>query len=405
MGNGIVWYGERGVVNALVTDLALRGDSTVPGVQALLRAVTWAVGSPPRWVEQVTEVTFFVELGMRQFGNPDLILACSTRSTPSPRVVFIESKVVPYLESAMSNAGSMAVEGYNSSINGQIVLKHRLARALRRWDTTKPTLAEPSELHEVYQQPADAGGLGDPANSPRHLDKPSVLEIIRQHGLHGPEPDRYYFVAWTWDRLAYFATNGAPADLHPLFLLPGGANAWEEMKPCVGWLGYRQVKEAVVPGPAYVKAIDTMLRQLEPPDNSPEQGEGENLTTVNFSRFGPTTLGLLAEVEDEARDHFGPSCVERKNGSSSVRMQGQVRVKIVPQRSGADEYIMLGIRSTLAPQGWCPPDWAFTGPLLAGVGGNRRAFLFHRLPAGVAEASAVARELFQLLQDRFRGAD
>jgi hypothetical protein len=130
---------------------------------------------------------------------------------------------------------------------------------------------------------------------------------------------------------------------------------------------------------------------------------GEPLQTINFSHFGQATLGLMAEVEDLAHDHFGPGCIERGNGSSSVRIAEQVRVKIVPWEPGEDEHILLGIRSTLAPQGWCPLEWTFTGPRLVGVGGNSRSFFFLRLHHTVAEALAVAGEVFQLLQDRFRG--
>jgi hypothetical protein len=65
---------------------------------------------------------------MGQFGNPDLILACRTGTEATTHVVLVEAKVVPYLGSAMSNADdTMKANGFNSSINGQLALRHRLA--------------------------------------------------------------------------------------------------------------------------------------------------------------------------------------------------------------------------------------------------------------------------------------
>jgi hypothetical protein len=413
MANRIIWYGERGVVNALVTDLASLGEGTVAAVQALLGAVCWCGGSPPGWVDEITGVTFLVELGMGQFGNPDLILACSTRSAPSPRVVFVESKVVPYLGSAMSNAGSMRVAGYNSSINGQLVLKHRLAHALCDWKGGS-CLAEPQELHQAYRrlpdrQSPEAGGLHEPAESPRHLNKPSVLRLIRDYRLNGGEADRYHFVAWTWDHGPFFGTGGVSADLRPLFLARGDADALDDVWGRVGWLGYSQVQEQVQkhvgPAAAYGNAVCTMLRKLEPSSHDARREEGEPLTTINITQFGQALRGLLVQVEDMAGDHFGKECIERCNGSSSVKIERQVRVKIVPWEPGKDEHILLGIRSTLAPQDWCPAGSNFTERRLVGVGRNRLAFDFLRLPGSAPEALTVAGEVFQLLQDRFSSGD
>jgi hypothetical protein len=134
MPNEIEWYGERGIVNALVTDFVGRGEAeAVAGVRSLLEGVQWAGGATPAWVRGVSAVTFFVEPGMGQFGNPDLILVCSTDVGAPPYIVIVEAKVVPYLESAMSNTDSMSEQGYNSSINGQLTLRYRLAQALCGW--------------------------------------------------------------------------------------------------------------------------------------------------------------------------------------------------------------------------------------------------------------------------------
>ena len=182
MANEVVWYGERGVVNALVTGLAGRQD-VVAGVKNLLQGIRWVDGGARDWIDSVSGVSFLVEVGMGQFGNPDLILACRTGTEATTHVVFIDVKVVPYLGSAMSNTkDTMAARGFNSSINGQIALRHRLAHALHRWDGNG-TLAEPQDLHAAYQR--RNMGLGDPAGQPRGLAKPGALDLVRRHGLHG----------------------------------------------------------------------------------------------------------------------------------------------------------------------------------------------------------------------------
>lgn len=72
----VVWYGERGVVNALVTSLTRRDIES--GVRKLLLGITWADGGHPTWIDHVTDVTLIVEVGLSEFGDPDLIVVCRT---------------------------------------------------------------------------------------------------------------------------------------------------------------------------------------------------------------------------------------------------------------------------------------------------------------------------------------
>lgn len=62
----------------------------------------WADGATPAWIDEVTSVAFLVEVGLGDFGNPDLVLVCQTPD-PLPYVVFVEAKVTTYLDSAMDN--------------------------------------------------------------------------------------------------------------------------------------------------------------------------------------------------------------------------------------------------------------------------------------------------------------
>ena len=66
----VQWYGERGIVNALVNHLA-RAARPVEAVRAILSAVRWAASRGGSWVDSFTKVTVIVELGLPDFGNPD----------------------------------------------------------------------------------------------------------------------------------------------------------------------------------------------------------------------------------------------------------------------------------------------------------------------------------------------
>jgi hypothetical protein len=94
----LIWYGERGVVNAAVTHLVEHNAAA-----QFLRCVQWADGSSPAWPEKITDVKFVVEVGLAEFANPDLILVCESSADPRPFCLFLEAKVVPYSASAVSN--------------------------------------------------------------------------------------------------------------------------------------------------------------------------------------------------------------------------------------------------------------------------------------------------------------
>src|SRR4051812_5307541 len=59
----IVWYGERGVVNAMVAHLVAQSAGA-----RLLGCISWASGNVPSWIDRVTNVTYVVEVGLAEFG-------------------------------------------------------------------------------------------------------------------------------------------------------------------------------------------------------------------------------------------------------------------------------------------------------------------------------------------------
>src|SRR5262245_42660906 len=123
------WYGERGIVNAILAHVQRDGDP-VAAVRRLLAATRWSDDGTPPWIDTVTAASIYVEWGWADFGNPDLLMVLDTPS--GTRCVLLEAKVVPYLLSMQPNRVGMRMAGFNSSINGQLALKYRFAKAVER---------------------------------------------------------------------------------------------------------------------------------------------------------------------------------------------------------------------------------------------------------------------------------
>ena len=121
----ICFYGERGIVNGLVLDIW----EDLNLIRSVLQTIDWCKPSEHGWIDNLTRAVFLVEPGFYQFGQPDLLTICDI-GDGSKRWLFIEVKSTPYHASSMSNQKGMTVNGYNSSINGQLSLDYRLALAL-----------------------------------------------------------------------------------------------------------------------------------------------------------------------------------------------------------------------------------------------------------------------------------
>src|SRR5437763_7967200 len=97
----VYWYGERGVINALVSHISRR-EMQADDIKLLLRAVRWGDGEMPEWVGRIQDFAFIVEVGLADFGDPDLLVVCHTDL--GAKLVFVEAKVVSYTESMQSTS-------------------------------------------------------------------------------------------------------------------------------------------------------------------------------------------------------------------------------------------------------------------------------------------------------------
>ena len=73
----IQWYGERGIVNAVVTFIS-HGDheGRLERLKKFLKAIKWGNNNEQSWICEILDFKIVVELGLADFGNPDLIIVC-----------------------------------------------------------------------------------------------------------------------------------------------------------------------------------------------------------------------------------------------------------------------------------------------------------------------------------------
>lgn len=337
-GATIQWYGERGIVNALVSHMAAL-PNTAAEAQCLLHAIRWADGAKPSWLDAVTEVRFLVEISLADFGNPDLMIACQVRGEALPYLVFVEAKVHPYPLSAGSNRGGMSA-GYNSTINGQLTLKYRFACALANQESP---LVEPDTLFACYREQ-----LRDYAPKPRRLLKGAVVDILQGLNLVGLPESRCHYVALTWDDSEKKVFETAE-DLRPLFLATDGSVCFATLRPRYGWLGYQHLADALGLGNSrsFQSACYGMLKTLIPgPEDYRFTRALENLTAEE-------NLFVMQVAEQLAQACTGHrASISRQKGSLSITVDGAVVAKIIPG-SG----IFVGIRET--------PQWPLDTQALA----------------------------------------
>ncbi|MFM7166774.1 MAG: hypothetical protein ACKO3T_16170 [Planctomycetaceae bacterium] len=398
----VVWYGERGVINALIGQLSVTG---VAGAQSLLkRATIWAAKTPPEWIDRIDSVQYIVEIGLGEFGDPDLMIVCHL-TDGSRHLVFVEAKVISYAVSAIRNKDGMASRGFNSSINGQIALRYRFAHALQNWDGGAEII-EPEWVHRVYAQ--DIGGLADFKQQPRRLRKASVLHILRQSGLTQHPSANTSFIAMTWDRSAYFDHTGAgDEDLRPLLLNETGDDCWRDIRNRLGWIGYQAFGDGsgmpLEPEHPFHKALHTMVDSTTPPDQTQHSGFTP-VATYNRREATDMVRSLLERLEADARQVFGQDAVKQYAGSTSIVISGKVLLKLIAHtgRNGgkpgsSTESVWLGVSASLPDASWTSEF--FEDRWLIGIRNSPQPFYMKRLETMTALATAhdVFRQVWDLL--------
>lgn len=238
MGNGfsdgLLFYGERGLVNGLVLDLL----ASPPRFGELLRAAAWC-GEAPAWTGELEDVTYLVEPGFSKFGQPDFVAVCRLRDG-SRRYVVTEVKSATYTASAMSNVPGIREKAFNSSINGQMSLNYRFVKALERFDFKAGTsVEEPKALFDRYHEQ-----LHDTNKGPRKLLKPQAVGSLVKPFLEGMNVDTTHFLVLARQEKTGPAKNPletAGKDLLPLLLDDAGEDQWPRRAAQFGFLSLQKL--------------------------------------------------------------------------------------------------------------------------------------------------------------------
>jgi len=301
-----------------------------------LQAIHWADDKSRDWIDEIDDAHAVVEVGFAQFGDPDLILVCNT---PHSRtyIVFVEAKAKTYRDSMKSNFHpGMGAQGFNSSINGQLMLKYRFAQALLQWDAEpSEPIVEPPEIHQVYRKDK----LKDPLKTARRLKKKDILSrILVPLGIgHQTSEDDFYYVSLTWDAEShvFFKDDGVSEEYLPRFLDRHGRDRFKEMACQIGWIGFKQLEKALdlTGNTQYVIARDTMVSSSEP-------------NQTYYSRKSQRAWETLSEeVRDLAKkiSHVFTNCNRSKEHASySIRDRVEKRTiaKVIPYSNS----VFVGVR-------------------------------------------------------------
>ena len=394
----VLWYGERGVVNSLVIAIQAGGASAV---SALLRQVKWADNSQRAWLSTIVSVSMIVEPGCSQFGDPDLILVLTTKNSQR-YVVYVEAKVVTYEASAVSNLNGMKEKKFNSAINGQLSLRYRMSLALAQWNGSA-NLVEPATIYNQYRRRSEDGGINEKLSKPRHLLKRSVLQLLRDAGVHGVPPEHFYFLAVTSDHQLDLSAMMS-LDVLPLFLDHQGNDVWDQISSRVGWLGFASIDLSRLNellATSYRQALGTMLETAQQPPIFPPPQENAGaapMNTINSynieDKSSAATKSQLTALEAAATALTDAWKVTRSPGSTSVIFSGKTIAKFVPQGYQTSEFLMLGISTLFERSAW--NGHTLIGPELFGRGDQQQPFYWLELPTdstGVDMAEGILAEL------------
>ena len=207
-------WGERGLVASFFLDV-----SAIPSFErweAFLELIGFQM--PGR----VTEAWSVVEpdFGNKGFGHPDCVARLGFEGGAIV-VLLLEAKLTTYRKASWPASRRLRKQ-FNSKLNGQIELNHRLALALEGYTAGQDELREPGWLVGT--------DYVTPNGRPRVLKDESVRRLVAAR-LAGRAADEYHHVIITTDEDA----PAPEADRRPLIVVPASPRpvelAWDRFAP------------------------------------------------------------------------------------------------------------------------------------------------------------------------------
>lgn len=342
MGN-ILFYGERGIVNGIVLDIKNHPSKQ----KGFLKAIRFAGGNSPEWIDNITGADFIVEPSLSEFGNPDLIMIAYEPDNKK-HVLFIEAKTHCYQDEAIDKTSSFNIRGSTSAINFQLALKFRFAEAFKKVERNDYII----ECQEYYQNNYESQD-----KLRRRIKNKVVIEICDRFR----NAQDFWFVALTND-----SDNAIPyADSD--FLPPIGD--WENNKSRFGLVSYAMLeKEDVINrNRGYFGAAAKVFLGSPADTGYPEAKPLEPINRIKWTDEQRVAANKLIDVIQAATDYE----FDVQNGSYSLSVNGIALIKILTQN---DNSIILGLRNDGLPEGW--KKYFTYGIFNIGVANKRKLFAF-----------------------------
>ena len=373
---GLILYGERGIVNALVLDI----HNDIRLTRQVLEAIKLGDGRGLEWVDKVKEVDFWIEPSFGQFGNPDLIAICRTNENEK-YVVFFEAKTVRYEDSAVP-LSAQYFQGINSRVNAQLTLKYRFVQALTQGGNAGGVIKESPNMTHAYTQLH----MDDKQKSHRQLANSYIVSCCSEilQNCKG-----YYYVALTADEIDASIDRFLP-ELLPAVFDKNANDIWDIEKSKFGILTYGQV-EKILP----THGMFATTKKVVIPDFKPASValDVQRLRTKNWKEFSAATkeLGSILHrlIMDTAIELYGANQQIIKHykyaGSDSYKGPGgNTVIKIIPYKTQNGESIFITVKDSIVRAAEAV-DYFEHGPFRVGIGVNSRMFYGHSFDPGVTQ--------------------
>jgi hypothetical protein len=225
------WWGERGLVATLFHDLGVGGkcDRWADFISAIHFTNTNRSWGSLKAAHVVVEPSF----GSQGFGRPDAVAILDFE--PQERfVIFFEAKRGAYAEAAV--LPDRRRKGFNSCLNGQLELNHRLCIALEHWTTN--TLLEEGE----WIRECDYGNHPDGLSKQRKVRHQDVVERLLKP-LSGLTRTNYLHVILTLDSKSPFEDPSLERYVPEIFVPDAKLNQWPTESGRFGWISWARIVE------------------------------------------------------------------------------------------------------------------------------------------------------------------
>ncbi len=215
-------WGERGLVATFFQDVS--ASDTCDRWQAFLAKIGYSFGD-----RTIIEAWCVVEPDFSEFGHPDTVFRL-TFDNNAKAVFLLEAKLRTF-EKASWEERKRNEQHFNSTINGQLELNHRLALALQHFQPGVDTsLAEPDWVPALYS----------PGSGPRQVKKRAVLrQVVKE--LAQLEADCYFHVVITTDQEAPWVN--VPHEKRPKMFVRDGSDSWDDSRTRLCWANWLLLRE------------------------------------------------------------------------------------------------------------------------------------------------------------------